>query len=648
MCGISAVVEFGSDGYSVGAALGRAHGALGHRGPDGEAFLWIGKDGRARRSAQWSDDNDGSSGPIAGIGFHQLKIHDLGDEAVQPLASGDGCEWIVFNGEIYNAGELRSTLQDHGCRFRTRVDTEVALAAYRTWGTGCFERFHGMWALLIVDLRRGRLVGSRDRLGIKPLYYALHPHRLILASEPQAIVRARGERPTAHRDRLREFLTGLPPESSHDTFFDGVRLVPPASVFEIDLRAERCDVPSFRRFWDLRDFLPSPETTPSFDAATAEVRARMEASIAGHAAAAVPVGCLLSGGLDTSFVARTLANRAQARGDAAVPSYSIVFNEPDMSELPFIWSVVRPGGLNSHTYQLTPLQAWQDVDAVVLAQGQPLLGQDLIAQYHAYKLARAHGSVVVLEGQGADELLAGMPAYAAFRYDELLADMRLRELAAELWSDSRRRGQSRVHAGARIARWLGRAIVGPRRRTLPDWVDAQSLLPDPQPQSGWAPSRDPSLLNQYLFRLVTRTNLPTVLQLQDRSAMAHGIESRVPFLDHRFVEYCFTLPASYKVHRGQRKRVLAAASRGLVPDAVLDRRDKKTFISRANWIPLRERHAEALRAMASSTTMQTAPWFRPRTLAAFVDDYLRGRHDDAPAVWRLYTAWRWMDLFAVR
>jgi asparagine synthase (glutamine-hydrolysing) len=241
-----------------------------------------------------------------------------------------------------------------------------------------------------------------------------------------------------------------------------------------------------------------------------------------------------------------------------------------------------------------------------------------------------------------------MPSYAAVRYEELLKEMRLPELAAELWSDSRRRGQSRAQAGARIARWLGRAAVGPRTRTVPDWVDGNALPPDRHRQNDWEPSRDPSLLNQHLFRLVTRTNLPTVLQLQDRSAMAHGIESRVPFLDHRFVEYCFTLPASYKVHRGQRKRVLAAASRGLVPDAVLDRRDKKTFISRAEWIPLRERHAEALRAMASSTTMQTAPWFRPRKLAAFVDDYVRGRHDDGSAVWRLYTVWRWMDLFGVR
>jgi asparagine synthase (glutamine-hydrolysing) len=186
------------------------------------------------------------------------------------------------------------------------------------------------------------------------------------------------------------------------------------------------------------------------------------------------------------------------------------------------------------------------------------------------------------------------------------------------------------------------------RERLLDCVDASAFPPIGPEDDGWMPSRDPSLLNQYLFHLVTRTNLVTVLQAQDRSSMAHGVESRVPFLDHRLVEYCFTLPAPYKVHRGERKRVLRDAARGLVADAVLDRYDKKTFVSKIDWMPLRGRHAAALRDMASSRAMQTAGWFRPRALTKFVDDYINRQHDDLLAVWRLYTAWRWMELFEVR
>ncbi len=644
MCGISLVVGIGDDAGAIDGALTRAHGALAHRGPDGEAFLWIGRDGTARRSTRWIG---GAPDLAAGIAFHQLKVQDLSEAAVQPLASSDGATWIVLNGEIYNAGELRSVLCNHGHRFQTRSDAEVAMAAYREWGPGCVERFRGMWAFFILDVARRTLFGSRDRLGIKPMYYSIEPSRLVFASEPRAVMRARGAHPSANRDRIREFLTGLPPESARDTFFDGVRLMPEASVVEIDLQ-NRGMPPAFRRFWDLRDYVSTPGDQPPFDRAVTEVRSHLESSISEHAQAAVPVGCLLSGGLDTSYVARSLAKRAQGRGDAPVPSYSIVFSERDMSELPFIWSVVRGGGLNSHMHQLTPAQAWRDVDAVVATQGQPLLGQDLIAQYHAYQLARQHGSVVVLEGQGADELLAGMPSYAAARFDELLAGWRPRELVTELWTNARRRGASRSHAAARLARWFARKAVGPRPPSLPEWVEAGSFGHAGDPPNDWTPSRDPSRLNQSLFRLVSRTNLPTVLQYQDRSAMAHGIESRVPFLDHRFVEYCFRLPPDYKVYRGRYKRVLAAAAAGLVPDAVLARRDKKTFVSKTNWIPLREEHATVLREMASSATMQNTHWFKPQRLARFVEDYLQGRHDDGPALWRLYTAWRWLELFEVR
>ena len=644
MCGISAIVDFGGDPAALDRALVAAHRALAHRGPDGEAFLRIAVDGSARRLGRWEP---GGAGVKAAIAFHQLKVQDLSAEAVQPLASLDETTWIALNGEIYNAGELRLSLCERGHRFRTRSDAEVAMAAYREWGVQCVERFRGMWALLIADVSRRRLIGSRDRLGIKPLYYAVEPERLIFASEPQAIVRARQQRPRAHGARIREFLSGVPPESPRDTFFDGVRLMPEASVCEIDLQASRCEPPAFRRFWNLRDYVPAPGEVPPFEQATREVRSHLASAIDEHAEAAVPIGCLLSGGLDTSYVARSLAERAQARGDTPVPAYSIVFGERDMSEQPFIWSVVRPGGLQSHTYQLTPLQAWHDVDTVIATQAQPLLGQDLIAQYHAYRLARAHGSVVVLEGQGADEVLAGMPSYAAARFDELFAEGAGGRLAVELWFDSRSRGASRLRAAARIARWLARKAVGPRSRPSPEWLEPGAFATHNH-GADWEPSRDRSGLNQALFRLVTRSNLPTVLQYQDRSAMAHGVESRVPFLDHRFVEYCFRLPPEYKVYRGRYKRVLAAAAEGLVPQAVLARRDKKTFISKTNWIPLRDAHASALREMASSPTIANTGWFKPKSLSRFVDDYLQGRHDDGPALWRLYTAWRWLELFEVR
>jgi asparagine synthase (glutamine-hydrolysing) len=649
MCGISAVISYGCDDGSARAALERAHQALAHRGPDGEGFLWVDRAGQATRSERPARGGFADPGnPMLGIAFRQLKIHDLGTAALQPLVSADAASWIVLNGEIYNGDELRADLSAKGHVFRTRVDTEAVLAAYREWGVSCFERFNGMWALLIVDLRRRVLVGSRDRLGIKPLCYAVDHERIVFASEPQAVVRARRDPAAADPHRFHEFLIGIPPQAAGRTFFDGVRMVPAASSFEIDLRSEQPREPVFRRFWDLRDFVAADDRGSTFDVAVDNTRRLLQSSVALQSAAAVPIGCLLSGGVDSSFVARTLANRALADGAGAVPAYSITFRDPDMSELPFIWSVVRDGGLDSQTFELSPDRAWRDVDRVVCLQGAPLLGQDVIAQYHAYRLAREHGSIVVLEGQGADELLAGVPLYARARAAELAADGKIGELAREVWAQSRRESRSRGAAlvrSAAIVRQL-RSFGEPRRRR-PDWIDGD--MPSTRSDDeDWTPSRDPSLLNRYLFRAVTQTNLPAVLQLQDLSSMAHGIESRVPFLDHRFVEFCFTLPSTYKVLRGRRKRVVVEAARGVVPAAVLARRDKKRLVSKTHWMPLREHHAEALRDIASSTTMRNAPWFRRDRLAAFVDGYLHRRHDDVLSIWRIYTASRWLALFQVR
>jgi asparagine synthase (glutamine-hydrolysing) len=439
----------------------------------------------------------------------------------------------------------------------------------------------------------------------------------------------------------------MAPQGGDRTFFTGVQLVPAATFFEIDLEAPRPTRPEFQAFWRPGDFTCRPDRLPTFDAAVVEVRALMESSIELQSRAAVPVGCLLSGGLDTSYVARTLANRALHSGSEPARSFSLVFSERDMSELPYIWSVLRPGGLTNIRFQLNPAQAFQDVDTVVGVQGQPLLGQDLIAQYHAYRLARDNGAVVILEGQGADELLGGMPLYAEAMRSELWSQHRFGELALELWADMRRNGHSRLRTGGQIARWLMPSGLHRPQSQVPPWVDERGLA---EPAGGMTDetSSDPSLLNQYLFRLVTQTNLPTVLQYQDRSSMAHGIEGRVPFLDHRFVEYCFGLPSSYKVHRGIRKRVLVDAARGLVPDAVLQRRTKKTFISKTKWVPLREHYGPQLREMASGLGAARLPWVNPAGLQSYVDDFLAARHDDVTGVWRAYTAWRWIELFGVR
>ena len=327
-------------------------------------------------------------------------------------------------------------------------------------------------------------------------------------------------------------------------------------------------------------------------------------------------------------------------GQAAAKAFSIVYDDPDMSELPFIQAVAAQGDLQSRTLTVSPELVWESVDRVIAAQGQPLLGHDLIAQYHAYRLAHECGATVVLEGQGADEMLGGMPYYESPIFMELMAEVRVAALIAEIRSRARRYSRSSLSVFRQYVWSTWRRQMSERLRPLTtDWLDC-----DLSGGSGRSDDfgKDDSALNRFLYRLVRHTNIPTVLQYQDRSSMAHGVESRVPFLDHRIVEFCFRLPPEYKVALGERKKILRDVAKKYLPAAVLDRKDKKVFISKIDWFPLRP-HAAELREMAHSRTMQQLPFVRPARMVSYVERYLQGEHNDILGVWRLYTAWRWLE-----
>jgi len=291
---------------------------------------------------------------------------------------------------------------------------------------------------------------------------------------------------------------------------------------------------------------------------------------------------------------------------------------------------------------------WSAVDEVVKAQGQPLLGQELIAQYHVYRLARQHGDIVVMDGNGLDELQAGLPTYEMEMVLERLLKLQLVDVAMELHCIARNSGRSyynvlRTYLEAPLRRYLRKGRVLPSQPWLderacaatdPDWSNGHTL------ESG----HDPSLLNRMLYRETRHTNVPAVLMYSDRNSMAHSVEARFPYLDHRIVELCFSLPSSYKVGFGRRKRLLFETAKQYLPAPVIEGR-KKMFVLMSNWMPLRGEHAPTLREAARSPALARLPFVDAAKLHAFVDDYLAGRHDNGYAVWRIYTASRWLDLF---
>lgn len=324
-----------------------------------------------------------------------------------------------------------------------------------------------------------------------------------------------------------------------------------------------------------------------------------------------------------------------------------------MDESAYIQAVLYQDGVDGRCETLTPACAWALVDEVIAVQGEPLFGYSMLAQHQLYGLARAYNTTVVLEGNGADEILGGYPFYEAVRLRERLTrgqwwsfGVELRCLAEKYarspWSILRSHVLS-YYTYQLTSRWLRRPY---------DWWSPDAPRPDPaSARLGRSTDygHDPSALNRLLYYHTKHTNLPCILLRLDRCSMAHSIETRVPYLDHRLVEFCFRLPASYKVGFGDRKCILRSAGRLYVPRLITERTDKKAIASTEYWIRLRQPHeAEALRDMVASPTMRQLPWLCHSSFERFIEDYLAHKHQDTPAVWRLYTAWRWLEIFRPR
>ncbi|HEV2064515.1 MAG TPA: asparagine synthase (glutamine-hydrolyzing), partial [Thermoanaerobaculia bacterium] len=538
MCGISAVVGAGDTGETQ-ALLARMHAPIRHRGPDGEGFLVVEPDGPSRLASL----NGSGTGPaLAGLAFRRLKILDLSEAAAQPMGSPDGSLWIVFNGEIYNFRELRAELEGGGRRFATAGDTEVALAAFEAWGEKAFERLDGMWAIVILDLARRRLVASRDRFGIKPLYFRREGGRLLLASEIKQILAASSQRPRSRAPVVAKFLQGNRYPVLDETFFDGVFPVPPATWFETELDDPAGAPPAFRKYWDLAGAIRAAAAPGTYGEALEEFRGILAAAVRSHHVADVPIGSLLSGGLDSSTLTSLLAEIMRGEGRDC-PTFSFGFRDraPEVCELRYADALVRRDGLTNFETSLDADWVVENAGRVIRALDEPPLGLPALAQYRVFGLARAHGTTVVLDGEGSDEILAGYPYGQRLLLSDRLRRGRLADFGRELSAIARRESRSplsvlRDSFGAPLARRLS------RKREEP-WLHAGwGAAP-------WVPleaSPDHGLLNRRLFFDVRWGNVPIVLGHTDRASMAHSVEARVPFFDRRLVEFAFSLPDDFK------------------------------------------------------------------------------------------------------
>ena len=616
MCGISAIHS--TTPHSV-ARLLRMHAPIRHRGPDGEGFLAVSRTGEVLRavSAEAFETIAAGREIVFSLAFRWLKIQDVNENARQPMTTPDEAVWIALNGEVYNFRELRRELESHGRKFTTHSDTEVALAAYERWGTECFARFNGMWAIVLADLRARKIVVSRDRVGIKPLYWSCEGEALLLASEAKQIGT------TPDEDSLARFVASERPAPGH-TFFAGVSAFPAASFAEFELGGDVAIRP--RQYWDLASIATSTKAI-TYDEAVEEVDGLLRSAIDMQLLADVGVGTLLSGGLDSSLVTAITARVSTPR-----PAFSFVLPSPEdrsIDESQYIEEVARATNVPLHETTMDASWVRENFERVTRAQEAPVTGLPVVAQFRTHELAASRGVRVVLDGQGADEIFAGYQRHQAIYLNELLRSVRASAFVRELRAFARRdRRYPLLYVRQGVLAPMRRLIDPPERR-LPRWFRGEA-------HSESAPRlRGASLLQRGLFDDVTRVNIPTVLGITDRNSMAHSLEARVPLLDHRLIELAFRLPASFKVGEGMRKRILRSVARRYVPDRVIDRTDSLGFgTPQLRW--MRGDLAAAIRDAQNDEVFRRHHWFDAGGIA---------RERDPRRLWMIYALRTWLRGF---
>ena len=600
MCGIAGTV--GSPGPDE-LVLTRMARAMTHRGPDDEG-IW----------------HDGT----AGLAFRRLAVIDLDPRSNQPLHL-DGLH-LAFNGEIYNYRELRDELRSLGHAFATEGDGEVLLHAWRQWGPGTLERLNGMFALAVWDEREQTLSLACDRFGEKPLYYHPGAGRLVFGSDIRALAQAMDDLGTADDQAVEVFVARnlMPPPDG--SFFAGVKRLPAAHLLR--WQAGRTTV---SRYWT-----PAPVEVPHrYEDAVAELRELLVDSIRLRLRSDVAVGTSLSGGIDSSAI---VALSARLGRDHRRHAFTARFPGYERDEWAYAQQVAQVAEVvEHHAAEPGAEQLANDLDKLICDQEEPFGSTSIYAQWRVMRAAREAGVVVLLDGQGADELFGGYPWMVG------IANVARgpRAIGRGLFADgSQRLSTTRALVApmlpGRLAQTYRRRQASPYVR--PDVVNRTLDFEPPVPEfSAGSVMRRELLLETFV------TSLPTLLRYADRSSMAHSREVRLPFLDRRVAEFALSLPAAFLCRDGVTKRILRDASRGFVPASVLARRDKVAFEPpEASWLasePWRERLAEVL---LDPSTKAGGLY----DCAAIETDLRAGVWRDHGAVWRAFCAERWRHAFA--
>jgi asparagine synthase (glutamine-hydrolysing) len=669
MCGIWGILPF--PGGLIPSAFDAISATVRHRGPDDEGVVYFPSVGAPpiaiggrdtpkecfNAGMPYSPSSTGFTGEyLIALGHRRLSIVDLSPAGHQPMSSSDQRLWIVYNGEIYNHPELREELRSLGHEFRSQSDTEVILAAYRQWGHGCLDRLNGMFAFLLYDATARKLFLARDRFGIKPLYYWASPSGfLAFASEIKQFTVLPGWHPRVNGQRAYDFVNWAVSDHTDGTLFEGVFQLRGGEALELDVGGERpftprpgARLPTYR-WYDLK---PSA-FSGSFEDAGHELKRLLTDSVRLRLRADVPVGSCLSGGLDSSSIV-CLMNGLLHEQDARAfqKTFSACSDVKRFDEREYIEEVVRHTGTDAHYIYPRIDDLFQLLDDITWHQDEPFGSTSIFAQWNVFRLAAEANVKVMLDGQGADEQLAGYHNYFAPHFGRLLRRLRWTALWHELQDTSRLHGYSLTwgikqalnNVLPEVLRQPLRRLAGKPGGSVP-WLDLARLraVPrDPFLDAGAAKAETVQEMSRSQF---AATSLPMLLHWEDRDSMAHSIEARVPFLDYRLVEFVLGLPDEYKISGGMTKRVLRGGMQGVLPERVRNRVDKLGFVTPEEvWV--REQSPDLFR-QALRDTVDVAGAAVKSDVLTMLEETIAGRRPFDFLIWRLISFGRWIRRYSV-
>ena len=627
MCGICGVFYPGGPHWVDPGVLAAMNGQLTHRGPDDDgSFL---------------DQN-------IGLAVRRLSIIDL-HTGHQPIANEDETVWIAYNGEIYNHQELRADLEARGHRYRTQSDTETILHLYEEYGRECVKHLRGMFAFAIWDKRKRGLFAARDRLGIKPFYYRNDGTAFLFGSEIKAILAHPGVKAELNHATLAQYLA-FGYLAGPETMFAGIRSLLPGHSLEIgqdgEIRVER--------YWDLAPVADLGQRPRSHYVRT--YRELLEESVSSHLMSDVPLGVFLSGGLDSSVIA-ALTTRIRR---APIETFSVGYAEEPYSELFHARQVSQRIGSRHHEVHLAREEFFQSLPRLIWHQDGPLAWPSSVALYCVARLAREQVKVV-LTGEGADETLAGYTRYA-WTLKNARMDRLYRALIPEFLRAWTRKGIISAPLSAALHRKLAHTFLLRKGESWPSFYfdnfysafsaeDQGSLLSnatkavigDAYASSMEAWERSSGDMLHRLLSTDIQTYLVELLMKQDRMSMAASIESRVPFLDHRLVEFSATIPAKFLIEGLSGKRILKSMAHDLLPEPTIHRKKMGFPTPWDSWLAGPQLHD--LEKLLLEPRTQQRGWFKPDAVAALFAQHRARQRDHANRIWRLLNLELWQRIF---